>query len=121
MGVVKGGTENLTAGDVLEGRGNAAAYLHPGGVYRLAGAEPRQRGAESANQEDRLDQIAARLLDRERCKLAVVERAFGHDAVDTERQLLGDLAERDLGNVAIAAPLMRRAGDGRSRWRVRLP
>ena len=71
------------------------------------GAEARQRRAEGAHQEDRLDQVAARLLDRERRELAVVERAFGHDPVDRKRELLGDLLERELRHRRIAAPLMR--------------
>jgi hypothetical protein len=36
------------------------------GVDRNAGAEAGQRGAIGAQQEDRLDQVAARLLDRQR-------------------------------------------------------
>ena len=39
-------------------------------------AEARQGGAVGAHEEDRLDQVAARLLDGERGELAVVERAL---------------------------------------------
>ena len=112
MGVVEGGTENLPARNILEGRGNPAAHLHRAGIDRLGRAEARQRGAEGAHQEDRLDQVAARLLDRERRQFAVVQRALGHDAVDAERELLGDLGERQFGNIAIAAPLMRQQAMG---------
>ena len=107
MGVVEGGPENLAARNVLEGRGDPPPHLHLAGIDRLGGAETRQGGAEGADQEDRLDHVAPRLLDRQRSKLAVVERAFGHDAVDGERQLFRNLGQRNLGNLAIAAALMR--------------
>ncbi len=112
MGVVEGRPEHLAARHVLEGRGDAAAHLHRAGVDRLGRAEARQRGAEGAHQEDRLDHVAARLLDGERRQLAVVERAFGHHAVDAERKLLGDLGERQFRHVAVAAPLMRQQAMG---------
>jgi hypothetical protein len=107
MGVVEGRTENLAARNILEGRGNPAPHLHPAGVDRLGGAEPRQRGAERAHQENRLDHVAARLLDGKRGEFAVIQRALGHDAVDGEAELFGDLLQRQFGNVAIAAALMR--------------
>ena len=88
------------------------AHLHRAGIDRLGRAEARQRGAEGAHQEDRLDHVAARLLDRERRQLAIVERAFAHHAVDGERELLGDLGERQFRNVAVAAPLMRQQAMG---------
>ena len=112
MGVVEGGPENLPARNILEGRGNPAAHLHRAGIDRLGRAEARQRGAERAHQEDRLDHVAARLLDGERRQFAVVQRALGHDAVDAERKLLGDLGQRHLGNVTVAAPLMRQQAMG---------
>ena len=77
------------------------------GVERLGVAEARQRGAVGAQQEDRLDQVAARLLDGQRGELAVVERALAHDAVDGERQLLADLREVSSGTRRVAAPLAR--------------
>ena len=55
------------------------------GIDRLGRAEARQGGAEGAHQEDRLDHVAARLLDGERRKFAVIQRAFGHHAIDAER------------------------------------
>ena len=87
MGIVEGGAENLAARKVLEGRRNSPANVHGRGVDWLAGAEARQRRAERAQQEDRLDQVAARLLDRERGQLAIVERTLGHHPVDCEREL----------------------------------
>ena len=112
MGVVEGRAENLPARNILEGRGNPPAHLHRAGIDRLGGAKARQRRAERPHQEDRLDQVAARLLDRERRKLAIVQRAFGHDAVDAERKLLGDLGQRQLGHITVAAPLMRQQAMG---------
>ena len=66
VGVIEGRSENLASRNVLECRGNPAAHLHPAGIDRFGRAEARQGGAEGANQEDRLDHVAARLLDRER-------------------------------------------------------
>ncbi len=107
MGVIEGRPEDLAARDILEGRGNPPPHLHPAGIDRLGRAEPRQRGAERAHQEDRLDHVAARLLDGKRREFAVIQRAFGHDAIDAEAELFGDLGERHFRNVAIAAALMR--------------
>ncbi len=112
VSVVESGAEDLAAGNVLEGRGDAAADLHVAGIDRLGGAEARQRGAEGANQEDRLDQVAARLLDRERGELAIIERAFRHHAIDTERKLFGDLRQRKLRHLPVAAPFMREQAMG---------
>ena len=112
MGVVEGGAEDLPARNILEGRRNPAAHLHRAGVDRLGRAKARQRGAERAHQEDRLDQVAARLLDGKCGEFAVIERAFGHDAVDAERKLLGNLGQRQFGNIAVAAPLMRQQAMG---------
>ena len=112
MGVVEGRPEDLPARQILERRGDPAAHLHRAGVDRLGRAEARQRRAEGAHQEDRLDQVAARLLDGERRQFAVVERALAHDAVDGERKLLGDLGQRQFGHVAVAAPLMRQQAMG---------
>ncbi len=107
MGVVEGRPEDLAARNILEGRGDPPANLHRAGVDRLGGAEPRQGGAKGAHQEDRLDHVAARLLDRQRRQFAVIQRAFGHDPIDAEAQLFGDLRQRHFRNVAIAAALMR--------------
>src|SRR5882724_11556957 len=107
MGVVERRPEDLPAGNILEGRGNPPPHLHRAGIDRLGGAETRQRGAESPYQKNRLDHVAARLLDRKWGQLAIVQRAFGHDAVDAERELFGYLVKRHLGNLTVAAPLMR--------------
>jgi hypothetical protein len=82
MGVVESGTENLAARNILERRGNPATHLHPGGIDGFGGAEARQGGAKRADQKDRLDHVAARLLDGERREFAIVQRAFGHHAID---------------------------------------
>jgi hypothetical protein len=54
----------LPAGDILEGGRDTAAHLHGCGVDRLRRAKPWRGGAECAQQENRLDQVAPRLLDR---------------------------------------------------------
>jgi hypothetical protein len=97
----------LAARQILERRGDTAPDVHGAGVDRLRRAEPRQRGAIRADEEDRLDQVAARLFDRERGQLAVVERALGHHPVAGERELLGNLLEREFGHGRIAAALLR--------------
>ena len=104
MRVVEGRAEHLAAGQVLEGRRDAPLDRHGGGVDRLADGDPRQGRAIGTQQEDRLDQIAARLLDGERRQAAIVERALGHHAVDRQRQLLVDLGAAQLGQRRIAAP-----------------
>src|SRR5216683_3220367 len=65
-------------------------------------AEPRQRGAIGTHQEDRLDQITARLLDGECGEFAIIQRAFAHHAIDGERELLGNLVEAKLRHRWIA-------------------
>src|SRR5258708_14181739 len=112
MGVIEGGAEDLAAGNILEGRGNPAPNLHLAGIGRLRGAEARQRGAEGADQEDRLDHVAARLFHGERREFAIIQRALGHDPIDTERELFGYLGEREFRNVTIAAALMRQQAMG---------
>ena len=117
MRVVVGRSQHLPARHVLEGGRDAALRHHAAGIERLRIAEARQGRAVGAQQEDRLDQIAARLLDGERGQRAVVAGALGHDAVDGETELLVDLVEREFGNIPIAAPLVgdqiERMGDGR--------
>ena len=68
--VVEGRPEHLAAGKVLVGRRHAPFGMHGGGVDGARVAETRQGGAVGAHQEDRLDEIAARLHDGERCELA---------------------------------------------------
>ena len=52
-----------------------------------------------------LDQIAARLLDRQRRQIGVIQRAFGHHPVHRQPQLLADLRHRKLGHAGVAPPL----------------
>ena len=117
VGVVEGRAQHLAARHILEGGGDAPLGHHAAGVDRQGVAEARQGGAVGAQQEDRLDQVAARLLDGERGQLAVVARALGHHAIDGERELLVDLLERELRHVAVAAPpvgqQLERVVDGR--------
>ena len=112
MGVVEGRPEDLAARNILEGRGNPPPHLHLPGVDRLGRAETRQGGAEGADQEDRLDHVATRLLDRQRSELAIVQRAFAHHPIDGKAELAGDLRKREFSNIAIAAPLMREQAMG---------
>ncbi len=106
VGVVEGRPQHLAAGNVLEGRRDTAGDLHRAGIDRLGGAEARQGGAEGADEEGGLDEIAARLLDGQRRKVAIIERALGHDAVDGEGQLLADLGGRDFRHRRIAAAVV---------------
>ena len=71
--------------------------------------EARQGGAVGAQQEGRLDQVALRLLDRQRGKLAVIERALRHHPVDRPAKLAGDLLGGD-----IPAPRDRRGASSAS-------
>ena len=104
MGIVERRPQHLPAGQILVGRGNAAAQRHCGGVDRLGEAEARQRGAIGADEKDRLDQVAARLLDRQRRYAAIVKGTLAHHPIDGERKLLVDLRGRHFRRVAIAAP-----------------
>ncbi len=101
--VVEGGAEKLPARQILVGGGDAPLDQHGRRVDGARIAEARQGGAVGAQKEDRLDHVAARLLHSKRCKPRIVKRAFGHDAVDGERKLAGDLFERDGGHIAVAA------------------
>jgi hypothetical protein len=66
MGVVVGRAQHLAARHVLEGRRDAPLGHHGRRVEGQRIAEARQGRAIGAQQEDRLDQVAARLLDGER-------------------------------------------------------
>ena len=121
MGVVEGRPEHLAARQVLEGRRDAAAQRHRRGVERLGEAEAGQGGAIGAGEKDRLDQVAARLLDRQRGDRAIVERAFAHHPIDGERKLLVDLPRRDLRRRRGRRAACRRAARGRCGSRARRP
>jgi hypothetical protein len=41
--------------------------------------------------EDCFDQITAGLLDRQRGKVRIIERTFGHDAINGQFELFTDL------------------------------
>ncbi len=103
MGIVEGRPEQLAARQILVGRRNAALDLHRAGVERPGIAETRQRRAIGAQEEDRLDHVAARLADGKGGKRTVVERGFGHDAVNGERQLRDDLLDADRRQRTVAA------------------
>src|SRR5215831_18330181 len=106
MRIVVGGPEKLTAGRLLVYRRDAAADRHALGCDRLAHSEAAQGGAERAQQERGFDQIALRLLDRERGEIAIVERSLAHHAIDAEAELLANLRRRELGDRRIASPLL---------------
>ena len=91
VGVVVGRAQHLAARQVLVGRRDAAADRHAGGVDRLRRAEAGQGGAIGAHQEGGLDDVALRLLQRQRREIGIVERALVHDAGAGQRLLLADL------------------------------
>ena len=112
VGVVEGRAQHLAARQVLIGRRDAPSDRHLSGVDRLARAEARQRRAVGPQQEDRFDQVAARLLDRQRRECAVVERSLGHHPVDRERQL----RRRSAPATARASPGSPRRSSASRRW-----
>jgi len=97
MAVVEGRAEQLAARQVLEGRRDPPGRAHLGGFQRHAVAEAGQGGAVGPQQEDGFEQVASRLLDRQRSQLFVEQRAFGHDPRHRKRQLLADLADAQFG------------------------
>ena len=105
MRVVERRAQELAARQVLVGRGDPPPDAHGRGIDGLGITETRQRRAVGAEQEDRLDKIASRLLHGERCKLRIVEGALAHGAIDREGELIADLLGRDLGHAQITAPL----------------
>ena len=74
VGVVEGRSEDLTPGNILESRRDAAGAQHRTGINRPRAAEAGQGRPEGADQEGRLNHVAAGLFYRERCKLAVKKR-----------------------------------------------
>ena len=73
MRVVEGRPQNLPARQILERRADPAVDGHGGGIQRPRRAEAWQRRAIGADQEHRLDQIAARLLDRQGREVTVIK------------------------------------------------
>ena len=103
MGVIERLAKHLTAGQILKRRGNAAAHVHRAGVDGFRCREPRQRGAESTQQKKRFDQIAPRLLDGQCRQVAIVERAFGHHAINRQGHLRFDLGDGEFRHTRVAA------------------
>ncbi len=104
MGIVEGRPQHLAARQILVGGGNPSFGMHHRRVDRPCVPKAGQGGAVGAHQKDRLDQIASRLHDGQRGKLAVIERALAHHAVDAESELLDDLVEAQRRHAAVAAP-----------------
>ena len=82
VGVVEGRAKDLAARQILERGRDAAGDGHVGSFNRVGGTQTRQGGAIGADQENSLDQIATRLFDGKGGKVGVVQRAFGHHAID---------------------------------------
>ena len=116
MGVVVGRAQHLAARHVLEGRRDAPLGHHGRGVERQRIAEARQGRAIGAQQEDGLDQVAARLLDGERGERAVVAGALGHHAIDGEPELLVDLLAARARRCRDRRGACRPQGRGNGRW-----
>ena len=76
----------------------ASARCRPAGHSRSAAGWMRW----ARSRKDRLDEVAARLAHRQGGELRIVERTLRHDAVDGERQLSGDLLQRQRRHVAVA-------------------
>ncbi|MNF89894.1 hypothetical protein D3C84_724390 [compost metagenome] len=107
MGVVEGRPQQLPARYVLERGREASAELHVLRVDRQARAEARQRGAISAQQENRLHHVPCRLFDRQRGQLFVIQRAFAHHPRHCQRQLLTNLLDAQLSDRRIAPTFFR--------------
>src|SRR6516165_5866094 len=105
MREIESRAEDLSAGQILEGGGDAATDLHRGCIDRNTGAETWQGRAIGTQQEDCLDQVATRLLDGKCGKIWIVDGALTHHAVDGEGELLTNLRGRQLGHVKGTAPL----------------
>ena len=116
VGVVERRPEHLAAGQVLEGRRDAAAQRHRRGVDRFGEAEARQRGAIGAHQEDRLDQVAARLLDRQR-RDARGRRASPRSSRDRRRARAARRSARSSISGVARSPRRRSAS---SAWALRI-
>ena len=105
VGVIEGWPKYLTPGQVFERGRDAARDRHLRGLQGGRGPKARQGRAVGADQKDRLDQIAARLFDRQGGQIGVIQRPLGHHAVHSQSQLLADLRHRQFGHRCIATPL----------------
>ncbi|MND68203.1 hypothetical protein D3C80_596470 [compost metagenome] len=104
VGVIVGWPQHLSAGQVLVNCRDAALQSHIFCRQRFADRQARQSGTIGAQQENGLDQIAARLLDGQRRQLRIVDAALGHDPVHGQPQLLLNLQCAQFRHAVIAAP-----------------
>ncbi len=105
LGVVKGRTQHLAARQVFESGRDTPLQHHARGVQRARAAQAGQGGAVSAQQKNRLHQVAGGLLDCQCGQFRVVDRAFGHDPVDRQPELLADLRHAEFGQRGVAPAL----------------
>ena len=105
--VIESRAKHLAAGDILVGSRYATSDTHIARVDRQNLRQPGERIAIGAYEEDGFHQIATCLLDRERGKVAIVQRTLGHYTVDRKRHLFSDLIDGEFRDGCIAAPLLR--------------
>ena len=86
MGVVPGPAQDLTAGNLLEGRGDPPPHAKRGRGNRQAVADPGQGRAIGPEQERGLDRVALDLLDRHRGEIGCVQPALAHHLIDEQPQ-----------------------------------
>src|SRR5690606_25573991 len=63
----------------------------------------RQGCAVGTDQKDCLNQIATRLSHGKCCEFAIIKRTFGHDTINGETQLFGNLVKTQRWNRAVTA------------------
>ena len=95
MGVVKGGSQDLAAWQILPGGGDAPFLAHAVGFKGQACGKAGQRCAVGAQKEDGFLQIACGLLDGKGCEPWAVEAGLGHDPVYCEFELMAYLIKAD--------------------------
>ena len=106
MRVVKCWPQHLPARRILERRRNTPVAAHLARIDRKGGPKTRQRGAIGADEKHRLNQIAARLLDRKRRQIGIVKRTFCHHPVYSQCHLLTDLRDTQFRHRHITAPFL---------------
>ncbi len=104
MRVIECRPQDLTTRRILIGGRNPARDLHCARIEGQAGPEAGQGGAVGAYQKDRLYHIAARLFEGQRRQIGIVQRAFGHHPIHSQRQLFADLRNLQLWHSPIPAP-----------------
>ena len=72
VGIVKGWPQDLPAWQILKGGRNAPITAHRTSINRGANPKTGQGGAIGADQKNRLNHIAARLLDRQSSQIRIV-------------------------------------------------